>query len=107
VHFDDEESTFSGLPLIPERREKLLSDHSRLRSSIAALLSVDAAQIDLQLMRQIGSMLDEHIRWEEHVLFPEIETTLSDDEIQKLEEVTEKIEVSRNRSSKQCRPNSR
>lgn len=45
----------------------------------------------------LGNALDEYVRWEENVLFPAIESLMSDEELDWLAGATEEIEKNRRR----------
>lgn len=100
IHFADEERLFPELPISQESLEKLFQEHAQLRQLI---LSLELDGDEPSRAKSLGETLEKHVRWEEHFLFPEIESALSEDQIEALEIETEKIEKSRNRSSKSCR----
>lgn len=73
-HFEDEERLL--LPLIdePAMRARLLDEHRRLRD-LAERCSGDPDSVarDPDLLRRLGTLLHDHIRWEERVLFEAIQ----------------------------------
>ena len=72
-HFDDEEQL-----LIPfasgSERERLLSEHAELRAlAEQAEATLSTAGSGAGLCLRLSTLLRDHIRWEERVLFPAIE----------------------------------
>lgn len=71
-HFADEERIL--LPIITDATlgDRLLAEHARLRELAVALPSSAQPRTE-QLMQQLGELLEDHIRWEERVLFETIQ----------------------------------
>ena len=93
VHFADEDRLLAPLPISAKSRERLHNEHVDLTSAIEHLL-----QNQLSIFaNEVGALLDAHIRWEEHELFPEIESTLPDNALADLGKETELVEKSRHR----------
>lgn len=73
-HFDDEERLL--IPLIDDHRcrERLASEHAELRA-LADRCRIDpvGAGADAALLERLGTLLHDHIRWEERVLFEAIQ----------------------------------
>jgi hemerythrin-like domain-containing protein len=86
-HFQDEEEillpTFATYTSIekPEIIEMLL-EHVMIRSHIHQILTSENDEVEL--MNDLGILLDNHIRKEERVIFPMIEEALPEDELTKL-----------------------
>jgi len=95
VHFADEDRLLGHLAIKQESLKRLDKEHVELTALILQLLHEPTSA---QLAASAGKFLDAHIRWEEHELFPEIESTLSPSELQGLEQETLRIEQTRNRS---------
>jgi hypothetical protein len=93
-HFADEDRIIASLPISPENLKRLHDEHAQLVALIEKCLQ---NQDDRTLARRVGDLLDEHIRWEEHELFPEIETTLSEDGLAEVGKETATFEQSRTR----------
>jgi hemerythrin-like domain-containing protein len=55
---------------------RTLSDHAELRRRFASI-----GDGGLDALRRLGELLTEHVRFEERVLFPRIESTLDPDEL--------------------------
>lgn len=73
-HFDDEERLL--LPLVdePAMRARLLDEHRRLRDLAERCIGdPDSVARDPDLLRRLGTLLHDHIRWEERVLFEAIQ----------------------------------
>lgn len=73
-HFDDEERLLLPLTRDPALRARLISEHRALRE--LALRCIDdpgGVAEDPPLLRRIGSLLHDHIRWEERDYFETIQ----------------------------------
>jgi iron-sulfur cluster repair protein YtfE (RIC family) len=91
-HFLKEEALLGPLIQDPELRVRFMDDHLRFEELVEQIRrekSLRAFQIDA------GRLLDEHIRWEEHVLFPHIEQVSSDAELRALRAQTDLLEDAR------------
>ncbi len=95
-HFADEEMLLQSLAVRPESIDQLISDHKAIRLSVSNLLGTQ--EPELVACYNTGKMLEQHIRWEEHVFFPEIEQLLSPSQLQVLEEETRLLERACKRS---------
>lgn len=98
VHFMDEERLLVALIPEPTSRERLLDEHARLRNLASRALQ-GTEDPDPDLLRQIGQLLNDHIRWEERHLFPAIEETAGQNQLANLQETTSALELSRPRSA--------
>ena len=82
-HFrEEEESIFPLVIGVTEAREpltRLLLEHVQLHALVARLRAeVDDGEVDSETMTVIASLLQAHIRYEEKVLFPLIESLAAD-----------------------------
>lgn len=69
-HFDDEERLLGALIDDASRHARLLDEHRRLRDYANRVCADPAgAERDLDLLRELGTLLHDHIRWEERELF--------------------------------------
>lgn len=94
VHFADEDRLLGPLAVNQSSLQRLDIEHVELRKLIVQVLTPPLA---IDLANRVGQMLDDHIRWEEHELFSEIEQTLSEAELAALGQETDIIENSRRR----------
>lgn len=94
VHFADEDRLLGPLPISPESLKRLHEEHIELTGIIE---QVFIEPFSASLAAQVGNLLDAHIRWEEHELFPEIGSSLSETELTGLGEQTAIMELSRDR----------
>ena len=94
VHFADEDRLFRPLPVAEKSLARLEKEHIELTKLIERVFE---QPYSASLATRVGSLLDAHIRWEEHDLFPEIETTLSESQLAELATQTQRIEASRHR----------
>jgi hemerythrin-like domain-containing protein len=70
AHFDEEERLL--LPLIdaPELRQRLLDEHRNLRAMGARCeCQAEGVAQEQEFVRRLGKLLNDHVRWEERVLF--------------------------------------
>ena len=95
-HFAGEEELLMELPIRQIGKDKLFSDHTELRTLCSRLF--DSVAPDLQLCYETGHKLEQHIRWEEHEFFPEIESSLSEVQLEVLSTRTKEFEGARMRS---------
>lgn len=95
-HFSEEERLL--IPLIPsaELCERLEQEHFAFSESLACL---DDGRIDPDSLAKLGQLLIDHIRWEERVLFPSIERSALDSQLEDLGKQTELVETRRSDST--------
>ena len=60
----------------------MLLEHVKIRALIDKISST--AEIDLDTMHELGSMLEAHVRKEERIIFPMIEMALPEEVLQKM-----------------------
>jgi iron-sulfur cluster repair protein YtfE (RIC family) len=101
AHFADEEELL--IPLMnKEERHQLEMDHTVLRDLAKRGRALPEEELlDPDWFQQTGSKLETHIRWEERVLFPQIQERITQEEAGALMEQTQRIEESRARNA--CR----
>ncbi len=100
IHFLDEERLLPPLPVSRESISRLLNEHEMLRKYVTELTKNPSIDNSYKL----GRSLDDHIRWEEHHLFPEIEKALSEERLSLLQGQTNEVEIARDRKGKSCKP---
>ncbi len=98
-HFHDEERLLPPLMTVDER-ERLEKEHAALRA-LAVRAKAWAAEGDPGAagVRQLGQMLDDHIRWEERELFMSIQQRTADQTLDALRDALQQIEKTRPRSA--------
>ncbi len=96
-HFQNEESLLPPLSVSAKSIERLLAEHNSIIELIKALDSL-TEEPDIELCKKLGQTLVDHIRWEEHSLFPEVEQSLSAPELDELQERTKLIDIARKHS---------
>ena len=79
-HFKEEEE-FLFAPLHDDKIQKAIEDHEKIRSIINDLSHLDSAQSTNQLSG-LADTVDEHIRYEERVLYPHLEVLLSEKQLE-------------------------
>jgi hemerythrin-like domain-containing protein len=87
-HFREEEEIL--LPAYAQYKDinqpeivEMLLEHVQIRAFFDKLLKLE--DTDLDLMHELGSLLETHIRKEERVIFPMIEKALPEEKLQELE----------------------
>lgn len=68
-HFAEEERLLGPLAS-DDLRKKLFEDHREIREALPLAV---AGELDVAMIRDLGQKLNDHIRWEERVLFPAVE----------------------------------
>jgi hemerythrin-like domain-containing protein len=74
AHFDDEERLLLPLVHSPALRDRLLDEHGTLRRLAEECeRDPEAVASDAELVRRIGVLLHDHIRWEEREFFETVQ----------------------------------
>lgn len=97
-HFRDEERLL--LPLMTEADQKhLLAQHKQI-AELTDQVRAQRKKVDPvdSLLRELGELLESHIRWEERELFNRLQNDLSAEELDDLQRSTALIEDARPRS---------
>ena len=92
-HFADEERILAPL-VSPEEAARLVKEHTLIRAAVREL-AARADDPEPDLMRLLGRILHDHIRWEERSLFPEIEAAASEQQMQRVADRAREIEAER------------
>lgn len=91
-HFAVEERLLTHLIPDWDMRTRLRGEHLELAERVARLENGETAP---ESLRQLGTGLGDHIRWEERVLFPAIEEALTEEQLRALGELTDRLEQER------------
>lgn len=96
AHFADEERLLGSLAGAKDR-ERLLREHETLRALAAQCLATLERGEDLtpDLVRELGTTLYDHIRWEERHLFEAVQQSASAEQLAAIAEQTANIEAVR------------
>ena len=81
-HFGEEEQ-FLFAALKDDKVLKAMDDHKKIKESIDALHDVRLHGADKKLLL-LADLVDEHVRYEERILFPHLESALSDEELMQI-----------------------
>jgi hemerythrin-like domain-containing protein len=82
-HFiEEEELLFVKLSAQDELRIKAEGEHAAIRNKVAALQP--ASQAKVEDLEEFAKLLEEHIRFEERVLFPHIEQHINNEDLEKI-----------------------
>ena len=92
AHFDDEERLLGPL-LSGESLQRLNDEHRELRTLAgAAVAQAAATEPDPELLRRLGMLLNDHIRWEEREAFGEAERAAAPHDLEALQRHAAEIE---------------
>lgn len=87
-HFDEEERLLIPVIRSDPLATRLKQEHAVVRGYVEMARLFGDNDVDPSWVRAAGTMLRNHVRWEEHALFPAIEKSASTDELQRVEEHT-------------------
>ena len=87
-HFEMEEQLLTELAS-PESAERLVEEH---RLYAAHIRQIEQGNVDDSVLREMGSLLETHIRWEEREFFPEIESRASEAQLREVSRASLEIE---------------
>jgi len=101
-YLEDEESVLSRFITNESMLEEFMGKHTAVRAVSDKLHKTDlGSQPEMGLLARVSDALDDYIRWEERVLFPALEETLDDDQLEELSKQTANIEANRSRPTQQ------
>jgi hemerythrin-like domain-containing protein len=98
TYLDDEQAIL--LPIIsnPILRQKFRDHHAHIRQLARALNKIEPHEDPgLGFFALIGDAIDDYVRWEERVLFPTIESDLSEEQLRSLERSSRNMDIRRQR----------
>lgn len=88
-HFiEEEEQLFVYLPEDNEYRKKAIADHLEIRTTIA---DIATKPVDEAILLNLAELIETHIRFEEREMFPYMEVTLSEQQLEKIGKVISDI----------------
>lgn len=103
MHFRDEERLLPSLILREDDRRRLLDDHGAItKAAEEAIVKRRAVDPDPEFVERLGRDIEQHIRWEERMLFNHVQETASPAQLRELGHATAQIENSRNRGRRNC-----
>ena len=95
-HFADEERLLSPLISASDQFLRLIREHRAIESLAEQGIGLDGNTLpEPAWFARIGRMLHDHIRWEERVLFPAVEESLSEAQAEDLARHTARVEAER------------
>lgn len=102
-HFRDEERLLPPLIESDEDRGRLFDEHAAIeRAAEEAVIKRRAVDPDPDFVERLGRDLEQHIRWEERVLFNRVQDSASERQLDNLAEATDLVEQARNRGRGGC-----
>ena len=78
-HFSEEEK-FLFAPVKDDKVQKAIDEHKKIKELINELTVKGALERESKLSR-LADMVDEHVRYEERILFPHLESELSGEQL--------------------------
>lgn len=94
VHFEEEERLLFA-PFRDELVEQAIKEHGEIRQMIEAVDAVAAVERDQ--LSALADAVDNHIRFEERVLFPHLEKAISEEKLQSLATMFEQLHADRDK----------
>jgi hemerythrin-like domain-containing protein len=82
IHFKEEEEILFS-PLKDGIVEKAMAEHQNIKTFIDQI-SLHGTEVDKEVVLQLADMVNDHIRFEERVLFPHLEEKLPDEQLKKI-----------------------
>ncbi len=84
THFREEEE-FLFAPVKNDEVQKAIEDHQKIKIFIDKI-AVSGMEKEEDVLLELADTIDDHIRFEERVLFPQLQEELSDEQLQKIGE---------------------
>ncbi len=92
-HFDDEERLLGPLASRADA-ERLRAEHEVIRSLAGEVFAL-RERCDSDRLRRLGHLLHDHIRWEERSLFPALQASIGDEDLERIAHATQRVEEER------------
>jgi hypothetical protein len=93
----DEDAALSQLGINEVLWQKVSRDHKKIVQSLERLPNADDHLRLRTFFARLGSLIDSHIRWDEHVLFPYIQETSDSSTLSQVYKYTANLESKRKR----------
>ncbi len=81
-HFKEEEE-FLFEPLKDEKVQKAIDDHQKIKTFINEI-SFPGTENQEDILLELADMVEEHVRYEERILFPHLENELSEEQLKNI-----------------------
>jgi hemerythrin-like domain-containing protein len=78
-HFREEEEILFS-PLVDEMVQKAIAEHHQIKDQVKKIMSLDGDAVIPELSL-LSDIVDDHVRYEERQLFPHLEQTLGEDDL--------------------------
>ena len=82
IHFEKEEKILAPYFTANELMDRMIEEHIRIYEMI---FEIDMNKPDNDKLNEFGEMLEAHIRFEERQLFPMIEESLTEEQLEEIE----------------------
>ena len=80
AHFENEEKLFSEYISDVELKQRFLTEHKQIRALYREIIMDDSASIT-EKAKKFGQLINDHIRFEERILFPWLQENLAKDKL--------------------------
>ncbi len=90
-HFINEENLLQNLLKDKNILNQFLSEHEEIRNLVSQISETEKDYIVNSA--KLGNAINDHIRFEERIMFPYLENHLSDEELKTIEKKLDKVEV--------------
>lgn len=87
-HFDQEEVLWNYVKVKSDKLSQIIEELEAERRGIVELFQVLIANSSESTLNQIGNLLESHVRKEERVLFQQIQSDLTEEELFKISKLT-------------------
>ncbi len=84
THFKEEEE-FLFAPVKDKEVQKALDDHQKIKTFVNKI-GVSGMENEDDILLELADTVDDHIRYEERVLFPHLQEQLSDEQLEMIGE---------------------
>ena len=91
AHFNNEENSFLNYITNVELKHRFLSEHKQIRALYQDIKEGDNDTVEKS--KQFGILINDHIRFEERILFPWLQENLSKDELVRIGSSLEESDV--------------
>ena len=82
IHFKEEEE-FLFASLKDDKIQKAIDDHQKIKTFINEI-NITGAESPLNIILELADMVDEHVRYEERILFPHLEKALTQNQLENI-----------------------
>jgi len=89
THFKEEEE-FLFAPLNDEKVQKAIDDHQKIKTFIDQI-GFPGSEDEADVLLELADIVDDHVRYEERILFPYLEKALSEEQLETISTQISKV----------------